>query len=393
MKIGYFVRYFPYEDSSSNEHYFGSYGAGGSPKSSYSLIREISKRNKVAVFTTSLDSKDSIETHGNLTINRFATSFRYAGASLSPRMLLGARKIEDLDVVHGHLDIPPGPLSAILCAMKTDTPFVLTYHGDWISNYGNILRRVIVSVCNMTVVEMLIRESDAIISPSARYINESKYLRRVKEKTIAIPNGLTFNECCTHLSKKECREILGLHPDRRLILFMSSLQPYKGPQILIQAMVRIRERVPDTELVIAGQGWMIQELQKMCKKLEMEHCIHFVGYIQDSEKKACMFKSADVFAFPSFSESFGNVGLEAMANGVPVVASRVGGIPDVIIDGKTGLLVPPGDSITLAETITQVLENETLRAQMGEAGMVEAAKYSWENAATSTEKVYRRLIG
>jgi Glycosyltransferase len=106
------------------------------------------------------------------------------------------------------------------------------------------------------------------------------------------------------------------------------------------------------------------------------------------------YKAADVFCLPSTmsTESFGIVNLEAMACGVPIVASKIGGIPDVVKDGENGLLVPPWDSEALADVIIYLLENEDIREKMGNIGREKVEGYSWARIAEETEKVYKEVL-
>ncbi|MBT9151423.1 MAG: D-inositol 3-phosphate glycosyltransferase [candidate division WS2 bacterium] len=109
--------------------------------------------------------------------------------------------------------------------------------------------------------------------------------------------------------------------------------------------------------------------------------------------KPFYYNAADVFCLPSTStESFGIVNLEAMTCGVPIVASKIGGVPDVVKDGENGLLVQPKDYEALADAIIYLLENEDERERMGKNGREKVESYSWERIAEETEKVYSSLM-
>ena len=151
--------------------------------------------------------------------------------------------------------------------------------------------------------------------------------------------------------------------------------------------------MPDIELVFVGNGMMRNELEMLSKKWGIEKNIKFAGFIGDTTKKALYYKSSDIFVLPSTmsTESFGIVNLEAMACGIPIVASKIGGIPDVVKDGENGLLVPPRDSEALADTIIYLLENEDIRKRMGKNGRDKVEDSSWERIAEETEKIYMNL--
>jgi glycosyltransferase involved in cell wall biosynthesis len=158
-------------------------------------------------------------------------------------------------------------------------------------------------------------------------------------------------------------------------------------------MPKIIKGVPDAKLVFVGSGGMREELERVCKKMGVEKCVRFAGFVGDVFKKALFYRAADVFVLPSAGpEIFGIVNLEAMACGVPIVASKIGGVPDIVKDGENGLLVPPRDSEALADAIIYLLENEDMREKMGKNGRKKAEGYSWERIAEETEEIYEGLI-
>jgi len=157
-------------------------------------------------------------------------------------------------------------------------------------------------------------------------------------------------------------------------------------------MSKIVKEVPDAKLVFVGYGGMRAELEMLSKKLGFENHIKFAGFVGDTFKKALYYHAADVFVLPSTGpEIFGIVNLEAMACSVPIVASKIGGIPDVVKDGENGLLVPPRDSEALADAIIYLLENEDVRERMGKNGRERVNEYSWGMIAEETDKIYSSL--
>ena len=138
---------------------------------------------------------------------------------------------------------------------------------------------------------------------------------------------------------------------------------------------------------------MREELVRLCKKLDVEKYVGFAGFIEES-MKPFYYRAADVFCLPSTmsAESFGIVNLEAMACSVPIVASKVGGVPDVVKDEENGLLVQPRDSEELADAIIYLLKNEDVREKIGKNGRKKVENYSWEKIAEETEKVYNEVI-
>ncbi len=387
MRIGYFVSRFPYnprdEKHSERFPYSGLEGAA------YNLAINMAHRgHEVSVFTTAIDSKDSIEKYENMTIYRYGTNFRMFYRHISFNLLFKPLKY-DVDIVHAHSN--ESILAALLYTKRKKIPLILTYHGDVFGYYGGFILKTSVYFYNR-LVNKLLSYANIIISPSEYFIEESRFLRKYKDKIIAIPNGINIKEFDVPYLKEECREKLGLI-DKNIILFVGNIHPYKGTDVLIKAMPKIVKHVPDTELVFVGKGVMKNALEMLSKRLGVENYVKFAGFVEDG-LKPFYYNAADVFCLPSTmsTESFGIVNLEAMACGVPIVASKVGGIPDVVKDGENGLLVPPKDSEALADAIIYLLKNEDVREKMGKNGRKKVEDYPWERIAEETEKVYSSLM-
>ena len=388
MKISYFSTYFPYKNKLFNE----KYGVGGGRAVVDNLASVLAQKGyEVSIFTTSADSKDVIEKYDNIKIFRYGTNFSVAGGRFSFGLLKNPVKYPT-NLVHVHITVPMGDIAGLQYAKKKKVPFVVTYHGDLQEGMGGFIRRMSVYFYNKHLLDKVLSHADVIISPSKYYLNESRFLAKYRDKIVVIPNGINIAEFDINYSKKECREKLGLPIDDEIILFLGALSPHKGPDVLIRAMPKILKEISDTRLVFVGSGIMKEELEILSKKLDVEKHIKFAGFIGATFKKALYYRAADVFVHPSFLEMFPVVNLEAMACGVPIVASKVGGIPEVIQNGKNGLLVPPRDSNELANAIIYLLENEDVREKMGKNGRKKVEGYSWERVAKETEDVYNSVL-
>lgn len=387
LKVGYFVTKFPYSQQ------FTEYVYGGASLAAYYLAIEMEKRShEINVFTTSINSKDSIEKDGNMMVYRYGTNFRILTSNIAFGMFRKPAK-HDVDIVHTHFDIPPGPLAGLRHAKKKNVPLVVTYHGDWVESYGGLIRRLGVAFHNKYLVDKVLSHADVIISPSKYYINGSRFLRKYRDKIVVIPNGINLEDFDIPYSKEECRKKLDLSINKKILLFFGYLSPYKGPDVLVKAMPRILKDVSGVELVFVGKGVMRNKLKALSKKLGIEKNVIFAGFVED-DLKPFYYKAADVFCLPSMmsTESFGIVNLEAMACGVPIVASKIGGIPDVVEDEKNGLLVQPKDSGGLADAIIYLLENRDVREKMGKNGGKKVEDYSWEKIAEATDRVYKEVL-
>ena len=138
---------------------------------------------------------------------------------------------------------------------------------------------------------------------------------------------------------------------------------------------------------------MAEELQEMVTRLGLLERVRFVGYVPHAQMPVFL-ESTDIFAVPSSaSESFGVAALEASAMEVPVVATRSGGVPEVVVDGTTGILVKPRDASALAEALGALVEGAALRVQMGQAGRRDVlSRYRWEKNAARMAGLYEDLL-
>lgn len=387
MKIGYFSSKYPYSYSDPN------YICGGSVFATQSLVNEISKLgNEVKVFTSSKDSNNHFESDSHIEIYRYATNLKLMSSNISLGLFHKPLK-HDVDLVHVSFDIPPGPFAGLRYAKKKKVPLVVTYHGDWDTNYGSIIRKMGVSLSNKLVVNDLLSYADIIISPSKIYLETSDYLAKFEEKITVIPNGVNINEFEGNVSKTKSRKILKLPIHEKLILFFGYLSPYKSPDILLKALPIILDKISNVKLVFAGSGDMMDDLKKLSVELGVERQVLFAGFIEKNNRHL-FYKAADVFCLPSSmkTESFGIVNLEAMASGIPVVASNYGGIPDVIKDGENGLLIPPNDPDSLAKALIKLLKNDNKREKMGINGKNKAKNYSWTKIAKKTNELYNKVM-
>ena len=394
MKIGYFIAHFPYKERLDEIEYFKRYAHGGAEISAYYLAITMAKRgHKVKVFTTSISPRNSFYKCDNIETYRYGINFRTGKGYFSSGLFLKPLKY-DVDIIHSHLTFSLGDLAALWYAkIKKKTPFVLTYHGDAHQNYGSLIRRMGISFYNNHLVKKFLSSAKVIISPSKWYVHESRFLREYKYKTVVIPNGINLEDFNVLYSKKECREKLGLPIDKNIVLFVGSLIQYKGPDVLLRALPKIIEVFPDTLLVFVGDGRMRRELAELSKKLSVDRYVKSVGFAKESFKPL-YYEAADLFVLPSTmsTESFGVVNLEAMASGLPIVASKIGGIPDLVKDHENGLLVPPRDSDALADSITLILKDQDLKNKMSEDAQRKVKHYSWEKIAEKTERIYEKVL-
>lgn len=185
------------------------------------------------------------------------------------------------------------------------------------------------------------------------------------DKVLVIPNSIEAEEynleVCPH-QKKQFLQELGIDQYSWIVTTVARLHPVKGHEYLLKAIPQILERVPGVHFLFAGEGPLYDQIKKEVHELMIDDSVHLLAVRQDIPMiLAC----SDLFVLPSLSEGMPNVALEAMAAGLPVVATAVGGIPEIVKDGENGLLVPPGDPHALAVAITRILTDPPQLKKMG----------------------------
>jgi glycosyltransferase involved in cell wall biosynthesis len=393
MKIGYFIGHFPYTNLINTPNYIKNYAHGGTEIAAYNLAINMAKRgNEIEVFTTSIDSRESIEIYPNMRIHRNPTSFKIASANASFKLIYKPLNY-DLDIVHAHSPIPYSDIPALFYAKRKKVPFILTYQFDGQSTGGSFMRNAGVGFYNKFFINKVLSSAEVIIATTEAYANESPFLKGYKDKIVIIPNGINIEEVTTVHTQEECRNMLGLPYDAPIILFFGSLVRYKGPDVLLKAFKTIKKEFPKAKLIFAGRGEMFDELSNQALKLDLVNDVLFTGFVEE-DKKPLYFKAADIFCLPSttMAESFGIVNLEAMASGIPIVASNLGGIPDIVKHGVNGLLAEPGNYQNLADNLLCLLKDEDMRKRFGDQGKKLVWNFSWDEIAMKTEQLYRDIL-
>jgi glycosyltransferase involved in cell wall biosynthesis len=180
-------------------------------------------------------------------------------------------------------------------------------------------------------------------------------------------------------------------PGAPRLVVVGRLIPIKGHDVLLHALAAAREDVPGVTLEIAGDGALEAELRATVTRLSLDDAVTFLGRV---ERVGEVFERSEVVVVPSLGEGFGMVALEAMERGRPVIASAVGGLPEVVQDGRSGLLVPPSDVGQLADAIRALAPNHARTAAFGDSGRARAVEeFSQERCTARTVELYRAALG
>jgi D-inositol-3-phosphate glycosyltransferase len=293
------------------------------------------------------------------------------------------------DLIHSHYWI--SGLVGLELKRAWDVPHVTMFH-----TLGEIKNRASVS---MNETSLRIESEAAIIAGADRVIcateAEATSIQVLygadPAKISVIPLGVDLGRFRPQ-DKEQARAALGLE-DERIVLFVGRIEPLKGIDILINAAAMLDSDVDCSVLIVGGDEstkTQVSKLRELAKLRGIGHRVAFTGAV-DHEKLPLYYSAADICVVPSHYESFGLVAVEAMASGLPVVASRVGGLIGTVRDGETGYLVPWLCPEPFAERIELLLDNEPLRRNLGEAAREEVARYRWENVAARVLDVYNAL--
>jgi len=234
--------------------------------------------------------------------------------------------------------------------------------------------------------------SDRIIAVSAWTRNVCKAEYGIpEEKFSVIHNGVDLTEFNPQIARTQIRSMFSLHEDP-IILSVGCASIWKGIPYLLRSMVNVTARLPDARLIVVGSRRYQDQMQLLTKELGIQKNVIFPGPVT-REELPFYYSACDVFAMPTICEGFPLVVLEAMASGRPVVASRVGGIPEAIETGSNGILFEPGNVSQLTRALLSLLEDGSLRRNMGrKARLVAETKHDWKKITDKYMAEFESLL-
>jgi rhamnosyl/mannosyltransferase len=309
-------------------------------------------------------------------VTRVARIATIASMPVCPGLSAAIRRCP-ADLVHIHMP-NPGAALAFLKSGHTGK-LVITHHADTLGR--EFLRRF-----SDPFVNRVMQRASRLIVTSARYLDSSSELSPFRDKCRVVPLGIDVRNACTD---KIAIELLHQRFGNQLILAVGRLVSYKGFDILIRAMKDV-----DAKLLLIGAGPEHNALARLAVSEGVEKKVALLGRV---ENIAPYFAAASMFILPSVTraEAFGMVQLEAMAAGLPVINTDIAsGVPEVCINGKTGITVPPGDISALSEAMRLLMDRKDLRNQFGEAAQARIkAEYTADLMVARTSSVYSEVLG
>lgn len=205
---------------------------------------------------------------------------------------------------------------------------------------------------------------DRVVVVNRQYVQQLKKQRLPEEKITVLYNGVDetlFSPAAPERRQALKRELLGIDPQRPVIGTVANLRPIKALDVLIRAAARLRQTHPDALFIIIGEGRQRPALEQLCADYDVAGNVRLLGTRSDVPE---LMRAFDIYALTSDYEGCPNTILEAMASGLPVVATRVGGVPE-LLPPEAGILVPPRDETALAGALRRLLDDPGLRREMG----------------------------
>lgn len=207
---------------------------------------------------------------------------------------------------------------------------------------------------------------------------------------VSIPTGVDFSTFRPQRERRAVRGELGISPSAFVVLMVGVIRGVKRHEIALRAFSQLHQEHPEAVMVLAGEGPMQVDMKHLAAELALEDAIHFLGHRDDVPD---LLGAADCLLLTSRSEGVPQAVTQALGCGVPVVATAVGGVPELIEDGRTGLLVPAEDVAATAKALLQLARDDGLARQLAAAGLQFAqAHYSLDAMLDATEALYAQLL-
>ncbi len=293
------------------------------------------------------------------------------------RVIRKIRGERSFDLINAHWIFPDG-VAAVKVSKKLRLPIIVTGHGTDVNLYLTYsLRRV--------QIRDALQKTDVVSVVSPELKKKIVELSISEHKVRVIPNGVD-SERFTPTDKASCRRRLGLPSDRKIVLFVGKLDTVKGIEYLLEATAEIRAACQNLFIAIVGDGPLYQSLIRKTQELDLTGLVTFFG-AKPHEEIPLWMNSCDLFCLPSLREGWPCVIMEALACGKPVVASRVGGVPE-IVNEKNGFLVEPRNSKDLAQGIERALERSWDIREI----LTTVNGFSWKASAQEYHAMYHELL-
>lgn len=326
---------------------------------------------------------------GAVNVVRMKTPLRFYGTPIS--CFPGSFMTEGYDIIHCNFPNPYFSIVSAAVSKLKSTPALLTWHND----LPPVTRAASVLVgAHDATSKIYLNVYQRIIATTSVYARTSPTLKKHRSKVKVIPNGVDTEKFNPDVDSTAVKVRYGLE-GRKTLIFVGALTPwhfYKGVDVLLSAFASAQKKCDRLKLMIVGGGSMLNHYRQLAEVTCKNGNVVFTGRVAD-ELLPSLYAASDFAVLPSInsSEGFGLALLEAMASGKAVIGSNVGGVPDVIEDWKTGVLVAAGDTDALADRIRTLYADDELRIKMGATGREFALRRDWRIIAQMVSSLYREI--
>ena len=368
---------------------------GGVPVVINRFIQTLVERgHRITIVTSKCKNKEAVEKKENFTVYRFSSftlpksEGEYAISFPSSHRIRQIFEREGIDVLHCHV---PSLLSlaCVLEARKMGVPSIATNHllSETFSRnlffdsakFNDFFYKIVNVFYNLV---------DIVLCPSIYGLRTLKE-NGLNTRAFVLSNGIELSKFNSNLNHEQFDRHFGLKDENKKILYVGRLMEEKGLEVLIKAYGIVNAKVPNTNLIIVGKGHMRTNLEALANRLGLKNVV-FTGFVSDSMLRQA-YASSDLFVLPSYAEIQPLVLLEALAMGLPAIGTNVGGIPEMIIEGRNGYILKPGDHEGLAERIITILNDDKLRKEFSRNSLQIARDNDIEKSADKLERLYHRL--
>ena len=370
-------------------HIIETLGCGGAEKLLKYSLKNIDKNKfsvKVVCLSKPLNLKKELEDIGIPVFCLDLKNLHYFGPVIVRLTMLLIK--EKPDAIHTHLFFPSvyGRIAAMITGVKTvitslhNPDYTYENNGRWTYKFRKIIDKYTSRLCNNY------------------FIAVSDFVKKDFEKQLGFKNVRVLYNCVDSpifnrsddAAAGSKREELGFNKDDFIILNIGRLHPQKGQVCLIDAFSLVHKSNNKSRLIIIGSGYLENDLRDKARRLNLDKKIIF---LKDRKDIPAILRISDVFVFPSFYEGFGIALVEAMASGLPVIASKIDSLKEIVDDGVNGILVETNDHVKLAAIVSDLMRDAELRRYLGSNAMEKAVKlFDSAEHTKKLENIYQELI-
>lgn len=365
---------------------------GGSAFVPYNLSKTLAKRgHHVIIFTSDYKiSQEWIDSLPNINIFTFKTLFNFKKFLITPSMLKNTKeRIKEVDVIHMHNYRTFQNIVIHHYAKMYGVPYVLQAHGSLPRINAKFILKWIYDIF---FGYRLLKDAAKVIALNKVEAEQYMSMRVPDDKIEIIPNGIDLSEYTNLPTKGFFKKKFGIGEEEKIVLYLGRIHRIKGIDFLVKSFARILKLLKNVKLVIVGpDNGCLCEIEYLIKFLGIEDNVLITGPLYDMDKLEA-FVDADLYVLPSRYEIFGMTVLEAYSCSKPVVASKVGGLKELVVDGETGLLFEPENIEQLYESLLSLLEDNAKAEKMGLKGkQFVKEKFTIENFIDQIEVLYEEI--